>query len=109
MDFHNCNWPPTVVKPLLAAAAAEDRLEAEMEGQGMRRVGSKTWLPTMADDGAASLASGSPRQSAAGREKIKSNLWMSAAVDDYFIRKNDDMLERLLPKIRADIAAVREL
>ena len=54
-------------------------------------------------------SSGSPRQSAAGREKIKAKLWMSAAVDDYFLRKNDDMMEKLLPKIRAGAVLLQPL
>jgi hypothetical protein len=32
---------------------------------------------------------------------MKAKLWMSAAVDDYFIRQNDEMLEKMLPKVRA--------
>ena len=81
-------------------AAAEEAKRAQNIAPGMRRVGSKTWLPV---DGVADSLSNSPR-SVSVREKMKEKLWMSEAVDAYFLRQNDLMLEKTLPKIRADIA-----
>lgn len=61
-------------------------------GPGMRRVGSKTWLPI---DG---TEVPSPRSTSI-RDKMKEKLWMSEAVDEYFLRRNDEMLEKMLPKV----------
>eukprot|EP01043_Picozoa_sp_COSAG02_P053636 COSAG02_NODE_5953_length_3916_cov_1.450616_3_plen_304_part_00 len=105
MDFTSCKWPATVVKPLsTVAAAAEEakRKQAAQEsgggpGAGMRRIGSKTWLPV--DEVEAGISS-SPR-SVGVREKMKAKLWMSEAVDAYFLRQNDEMLEKTLPKVRS--------
>ena len=68
---------------------------------GMWRIGSKTWLPV--DDVEARISS-SP-QSVSVREKMKDKLWMSEA-DAYFLRQNDEMLEKTLPKVRAKIEAL---
>lgn len=62
---------------------------------GMRRVGSKTWLPLDELEGD---LSNSPR-SVRVRDKMKEKLWMSEAVDAYFLRQNDEMLEKMLPKV----------
>ena len=58
----------------------------------MRRVGSKTWLPIDASE------ESSPRSTSI-RDKMKEKLWMSEAVDEYFLRRNDEMLEKMLPKV----------
>ena len=80
--------------------AAAEEAKRQTAAPGMRRVGSKTWLPV---DGVGASLSNSPR-SVSVREKMIEKLWMSEAVDAYFLRQNDEMLEKTLPKIRADIA-----
>ena len=139
MDFHNCKWPSSVVKPLPQTETPDpsDAPSPEKAG-GMRRVGSRNWLPTLDESGA--VVKGSPR-AMAGREKMLQKLWMSEAVDatgqvttwsfpsllptlarsaavvccfclvvllgrrGACARQNDEMLERLLPRIRADVKA----
>ena len=85
MDFHNCKWPSSVVKPLPQTETPDpsDAPSPEKAG-GMRRVGSRNWLPTLDESGAE--VKGSPR-AMAGREKMLQKLWMSEAVDSYFLRQ----------------------
>lgn len=113
MDFTSCKWPATVVKPLSTVAAAAEEANRKKAAQvsgggagaGMRRIGSKTWLPVEEPE---TEMSSSPR-SVSVRAKMKDKLWMSEAVDAYFLRQNDEMLEKMLPKVssrsRADYGA----
>ncbi len=68
--------------------------QASGSNPGMRRVGSKTWLP-LDEVGTGSCSPGDESV----RVKIKEKLWISEAVDAYFLRKNEEMLEKMLPKV----------
>jgi len=96
-DFHNCVWPASVVTHSSSAqhAIASERAPAV----AMKRSGSRNLL----DEAASKFFSGKTAEET--NAEVAEKLWLSSQVDNYFLRQNDELLERLLPRIRADIAA----
>ena len=94
MDFYNCKWPASVVDARL------EKMQSGPRPDGIRRSGSRTFDPVANAE--------SPRtQDKAARmdARIREKLNISAAVDNYFIEHNEEMLDRLLPRIRSDVGS----